>query len=524
MASVFPTGIDTFSTKVDRGIVYHTDMNALQDAIVALETFLQSDTQGLINVKSAEFGAVGDGVADDTAAIQAAIDAAKAVTFGSGTVTRGAVVFFPPGYYKITSTLDMDECRGVRLLGCNWHYGSSFWSASTLKFTQTTTAGIDLGSTDNSSITIEKLTLAGSQGGTGGADLNNNAIFGTSAAQFRALDLNIHGWGGSALRLNAGADFFGEHIQATGCMYGYGSLAAAQGVIHIGGGEAVMQHCNINGTFAFTTGNYTSGLYAAVYINGSPFRLHQVVAAFAEVGFHFGQSVTASPAQVTDCRGEFNQGHGFWTEGSDIHFQNCSAFGNGLAADATYSGFYTVKGASGFVIRNSFSNCVVSASSSVGGNSNHVLYGFTDNSSGAGNLPEYGNRYDINCRTGSNMAAGGRTFNFLGTIVPSWGGVPRTQTITGTGSQTFNGESGNIFRFSVNGNSHSTLAAGTIVPGQNYHVVISNDSGASPTIDIAATFLKAGYASPANGKYRTATFHATGTNTLVQVGDFSSDL
>ncbi len=52
------------------------------------------------------FGAVGDGVADDAAAIQAAIDSLD--------VRRG-VVFFPPGSYRITSTITIGG--GITLLG-----------------------------------------------------------------------------------------------------------------------------------------------------------------------------------------------------------------------------------------------------------------------------------------------------------------------------------------------------------------------------------------------------------------------
>lgn len=47
------------------------------------------------NVKDAVYGAVGDGVTDDTAAIQAALDAAKAA--------GGGIVFIPPGQYNVTS-------------------------------------------------------------------------------------------------------------------------------------------------------------------------------------------------------------------------------------------------------------------------------------------------------------------------------------------------------------------------------------------------------------------------------------
>lgn len=59
-----------------------------------------------INVKDPTFGAVGDGVTDDTTAILAAIDSA----------TSGGIVFFPPGTYQVT-TLSMSPAS-VTLMGC----------------------------------------------------------------------------------------------------------------------------------------------------------------------------------------------------------------------------------------------------------------------------------------------------------------------------------------------------------------------------------------------------------------------
>ncbi|MFJ8699469.1 right-handed parallel beta-helix repeat-containing protein [Streptomyces ardesiacus] len=58
-----------------------------------------------LNVKADAYGAAGDGVTDDTTAIQAAIDAAGI----------GGVVYLPRGVYRITRTLDLP--RGVTLMG-----------------------------------------------------------------------------------------------------------------------------------------------------------------------------------------------------------------------------------------------------------------------------------------------------------------------------------------------------------------------------------------------------------------------
>jgi hypothetical protein len=60
-----------------------------------------------VNVKSAAFGAVGDGVADDTAAIQAAYDS---LTSGQGTI------YFPAGIYNYTA-LNFDGSLGLHIVG-----------------------------------------------------------------------------------------------------------------------------------------------------------------------------------------------------------------------------------------------------------------------------------------------------------------------------------------------------------------------------------------------------------------------
>lgn len=63
-----------------------------------------------INVKTAvQPGAKGDGIQDDTAAIQAALNK----------IQDGATIYFPPGTYRITKTLESPEGRylGVTLLG-----------------------------------------------------------------------------------------------------------------------------------------------------------------------------------------------------------------------------------------------------------------------------------------------------------------------------------------------------------------------------------------------------------------------
>ena len=78
------------------------DQNVFQPVLATGSTTartLENRFADVINVK--DFGAKGDGVADDTAAIQAAFDS---IPFNYGATGRGSV-YFPKGEYIITNTL-----------------------------------------------------------------------------------------------------------------------------------------------------------------------------------------------------------------------------------------------------------------------------------------------------------------------------------------------------------------------------------------------------------------------------------
>ena len=70
-------------------------------------------TLGIVSVKDPQYGAVGDGVTDDTAAIQAA-----------DTACAGGLLYFPPGTYAVTSKLTQS---------CNW-LGSGYQSVLDKQF------------------------------------------------------------------------------------------------------------------------------------------------------------------------------------------------------------------------------------------------------------------------------------------------------------------------------------------------------------------------------------------------------
>lgn len=99
-------------------------------ARVAMGPWDDISAMGVINVKDPEYGAVGDGSTDDTAAITAAFTAANASRQEIGAQESGSlpnisgyvisgtepIVYFPPGKYKITASVGAGS-NSIRIVG-----------------------------------------------------------------------------------------------------------------------------------------------------------------------------------------------------------------------------------------------------------------------------------------------------------------------------------------------------------------------------------------------------------------------
>ena len=84
----------------------------IQAGTGAVQRTVESKLQDMVSVK--DFGAVGDGVTDDTAAIQAALTATQS--------NLGGTVIIPPGEYRVTSTLTAGN--GVQLIGLGTEFST----------------------------------------------------------------------------------------------------------------------------------------------------------------------------------------------------------------------------------------------------------------------------------------------------------------------------------------------------------------------------------------------------------------
>ena len=106
--SIYADLANTTNPALGDALVGFRQSSAAGNASGAVGRTVHQKLQETVSVQ--DFGAVGDGVADDTAAIQAAID------WIGGQSPAGGIVFMPKGLYLTSATLDLDY-DNVRLVG-----------------------------------------------------------------------------------------------------------------------------------------------------------------------------------------------------------------------------------------------------------------------------------------------------------------------------------------------------------------------------------------------------------------------
>lgn len=168
----------------------------LNDNFSYLESQKMDNDGFIYNVKNAAYGATGDGVTDDTAAIQAAMATADAA--------GGGIVFFPVGTYLITSALNV--LTHVSLWGSGYSSQIKANAAIPMLSLQWTTASL----TGNRYGVIGQLYLNG----------NNIATYGINAelvVERHFRDIQIMNVNGPGLQIDAGQNSVYESIIIQSC-------------------------------------------------------------------------------------------------------------------------------------------------------------------------------------------------------------------------------------------------------------------------------------------------------------------
>jgi len=162
-----------------------TDWNVLVNgAATSLQVAIGGMSGIFYNVKSPAYGAVGDGVTDDTTAIQAAIDAAE--------TAGGGIVFLPEGSYLVTSGLTLPSEVSL------WGSGGE---ASVVGYSATTGSAltVESGGSGFPPRSIRGIVFRSAQTNTDGCVFVENGAY----AHFAECTIQQLGTQGSCLQLEA---------------------------------------------------------------------------------------------------------------------------------------------------------------------------------------------------------------------------------------------------------------------------------------------------------------------------------
>lgn len=337
-----------------------TGPGAVQDSA---GTWFQLVINGSANV--GWFGAKGDGIANDSTAIQAAIDWAHAQT-GGGSVE------IPPGTFLCNVVLK----AGVQLLGPNLvspvYY--SGWKIAVLKQYADGSAVIDSPGTLQESASIVGLTILGKNDaavtgvGIHFRHMNGTHVLNCTIAQFADQ--------GILEESSCDANHY-ENNFVNECVLNH-VRAAPIGAVHLLGADSIIENNGFGCSLvAKTTNEYTRAFYCA----GSNNFIENNVFQFADIG----AELTGNRNQVSNNRTSNNFMHGWLISGGfSNHSNNQSSF-DAQETDNTYDGFKVTNG------WNVFSNLVTTQASS----GKTYKYGIEDTFTNGD--PSAPNMY-VNCR------------------------------------------------------------------------------------------------------------------------------
>lgn len=237
-------------------------------------TTVQSKLREFVSVK--DFGAVGDGVADDTTAIQEAITAMGLIR----NLTRGGTVYFPAGTYKITDTLFVrqdnitlvGDSQGGSIITCDNTFTGSGESIPQTMIQIGTFPGDVLQRINMRDLFISATQLTGIRESGGGNDvvkclvhMNRTHYSRIERVSFYGCDTGSTGIGLLLTAQGSGVGPFAMQNSITDCEFTYNYYGVWWGVEDENGAQGdvntgQLSRCRIGGRDAKTSGD--AGTYS----------------------------------------------------------------------------------------------------------------------------------------------------------------------------------------------------------------------------------------------------------------------
>lgn len=460
------------------------------DSLAAPAYYSGINSRPWVDVK--RYGAKGDGVTDDTAAILAAIAALDA--------TYGGVVFFPKGKFIHSAALPVT--KNITLKGSGKH--STILSSAHAGDGITSTWPIN--SVTPVWIHVEDLSIENSNGantGGGFVDVGGTYLtlknvrtsgfkYGFIFDQSELVDVL---WCDFELPLTGGvwlvngddhtggaSPLFTNRISITGCQFNQ-ATGTARGLIDDGGDGHAVKDCNFNGFITHIRAAGVSGFA----IRGGMFEgASSTCIVFATTSFNGGDAVGACVAVQLG-------GGAFVVPALG---QSCVSL-NSLAL-IVYDGVYFGNTAVNKVVGNA--NC-----------NTCIALGIWNAAGGATFDALAVRHFELNPSVGGLATA--NLFTNLSTVLSAMISLKRT-AVTYSGSMTPDASLGNEFDITAtNGTAFTINAPTNPTDGQRITITIRNTSGgALGAATWNAVFKMVAWANPANGFSRSIDFRYNGTN------------
>lgn len=299
--------------EVLQGKDYQQDVAVLNENLRKLDKAIIPVTNNFyVNVK--DYGAVGDGVNDDTIAVQNAINS----------LISGGRVIFPPGIYFFTAAFDL-PVSGITLEGSSSHLDSGVNPKPVqLDFSGLPDGSNGISCNGHKGIQIKNLFIYGGVGHTGGA-----AIKLTNVTGVELDNVNIDWYRGAT---SFGIQFGLDSASVTPVIIGSlrNCIVGSDGIPFLIGYGCT----SINFTSCYALGGATQyKFFGATYCS--------LNSCAADTGLGWAYEFTSSTGIILNGCGAENNAKGFaYINGSvGIQFLACRGSGNNTSADNTIGSF-----------------------------------------------------------------------------------------------------------------------------------------------------------------------------------------